>query len=293
MHNEWLLFLFLLLVIAAAIDIMRRAVMVILRDQRRQELQKIMRKLRRPALPHVSVLVYAKRSTDAVEATLQSLRKNRYGSFDVVVVNDVSNKRLYSAPPRLEVSFLKRRVASSKLDAYRAAYKKSRRGEIIMCLDAGAVLDPLCIKRAVALSGSRQQWHVSLEKVSQREGIGGVTSSLYGLLWTRPAVVPMYRVQAFRHKKEGCALREITWLPKTAVWGALLVGALCVSFVLGPAMLWYVWVVFSGYLLGLIWLKGGWSASQKVFHSFAVPSALFLLPVTSFIEAVFQLDARK
>jgi len=293
MRSEWLVFIFLLLVIVAAVDIMRRAIVTIRYERHRRELQKAMRKLRRPHLPHVSVLVYAKRDTDAVDATLQSLKKNRYGAFDVVVVNDVLNKRTYSAPSRLDVKYLKRRIAGSKMDAYRAAYRKSRRGDVVLCIDAGDILDPFCIKRAVALAENQQQWRVSVEKESRHEGVNGVASSLYGLLWPHRTFVSAYRPQALRNTKDLRTTQQKIHLPKTILGGGLVAGAVLASFALGPAMVWYVWIVFSGYLLGLIWLKGGWSAPQKIFHSFAVPSALFLLPVTSFIEAVFQLGNRK
>lgn len=293
MTNEALLFIFFLLVILAAGDIMRRAVLTLRREQRQKAIQGVMRKLRRPLLSQVSVLVYAKNGTDAVKTTLRSLQKNHYGAFDVVVVNDKTNKQRHKVPKRLDVAFLQRRVAGSKIDAYRAAYRKSRRGSIVVCLDAGAEVDPQFIKRAAATISAHGRWRVEYEKTQDGEGIRGIVTSLSGVLWSRHSFVWAYTPRALRHEQANRSLRETSWTAWVLWWEIALVGVIFASFIIGPSLLWYAWLVFSGYLLGIIWLKGGWSASQKLTHSFAVPSALFLLPVTSFIEAFFQLEARK
>lgn len=293
MSSEGFLLVFFVLVIVAAIDLMRRAILTVVREERQRKLQVAMRKLRRPSQPHVSILVYARKSTDAVEATLASLQRSRYGAFDAVVVSDVLNKQLYSTKTRLDVAFLRRRVAGSKMDAYRAAYRKSRHGKIVLCLNAGDILDPLCIKRAVLASENHEQWRVAAEKEIKREGVSGAASSLRGLLQNSVVSVRVYRTQALRHAKNVSRANEILRTLVTIGWEMTLVSVLVISFALAPLMLWYVWIVFSGYLLALIWLKGGWRISQKFAHSFAVPSALFLLPVTSFIEAAFQLGTRK
>lgn len=290
MTNELLLFIFFLLVIVAAGDIIRRAFLTLQRERRQKEIQGAMRKVRRPLQPQVTVLVYAKDSTDAVETTLRSLQKNRYGAFDVVVVNERENTQQYKAPNRLDAAFLRRRVAGSKMDAYRAAYRKSRRGSIVVCLDAGVRVDPQFTKRAAATSSSTGKWRVEYEGVYDGEGIRGVAAALSRVLWNRRSFVWAYTPSALRRERKD---RTTVWVAWLLWWEVTLILVILASFIIGPVLLWYVWLVFSGYLLGLIWLKGGWSASQKLTHSFAVPSALFLLPVTSFIEASFQLGARK
>lgn len=293
MTSELLLFVFFLLVILAAGDIMRRAFLTLRREQREKEVQRAMRKLRRPIQPQITVLIYAKNLTSAVEATLRSLQKNRYSAFDVVVVNDVANKQHYKAPRRLDVALLQRRVAGTKMDAYRAAYRKSRHGSIVMCLDAGISVDSQCIKRAAATAISTEKWRVEYEKIYQGEGVRGVAASLSGLLWSRRSFVWAYTPSALRREHKNRATHETVWGSWLMWWEVALIGVVLASFFVAPVFLWYAWLAFSGYLLALVWLKGGWSISQKLTHSFAVPSALFLLPVTSFIEANFQLGARK
>ena len=292
MTNELLLFVFFLLVILAAGDIMRRAFLTLRSEQREREIQKVMRKLRRPFQPRVTVLIYAKTSTDMVEKTLRSLQKSRYGIFDVVVVNDRGNKQQYKAPNRLDVAFLQRRVVGSKMDAYRAAYRKSRHGGVIVCLEAGVSIDPQFVKRAAA-TVTNKRWRVEVETEQYGEGIRGIVASLSRLLWNRHSFVWAYTPSALRRERTDSMSRKVSWVSWLLWWEVVLVWVILASFVVGPALLWYAWLAFTGYLLALVWLKGGWSVSQKLAHSFAVPSALFLLPVTSFIEASFQLGTRK
>lgn len=286
--NELLAAGFFLLVIIAAVDIMRRAVSAIVRERRQGELAKAMRKLRRPVQPQVTVLVYARKETDDVATTLRSLGWSRYSNFDVVVVNDTTNKRRYELPRKMNVAVLQRRVAGTKLQAYQAAYRKSQHGSVIVCLDAGDVVDPYFIKRAVALASTKLKWRVAIETTAMKEGVRGVALLLKQLLHNKTTYVQVCQARAL--KKETVARRQLTvkyW------WEAALMTGIIGGYALGPQMLWYVWVVFSGYLLALIWLNGGWRISQKLGYSFAVPSALFVLPVASFLEATFQLGTRK
>jgi hypothetical protein len=238
----------------------------------------------------VTVLVYAKNNTDAVEATLRSLLKNRYSALDVVVVNDKANRQRYKAPKRLDVAFLQRRIVGSKMDAYRAAYRKSHHGSIVVCVDAGMTVDSHFIKRAAVTTAVHERRRIECLKEYHGEGMRGLVASLSTLLWNRRIFVWTYTPSALRREKKDSVARGAAWLLR---WEAVLVLVVLASFVLSSTLLWYVWLVFSGYLLALVWLKGGLSVSQKLMHSFAVPSALFLLPVTSFIEASFQLGTRK
>lgn len=293
MSSEGFLLVFFVLVVLAAIDIVRRAVFAILRERRQRKLQEAIRRLRRPSQPHVSVLVYAHKSTDAVEATLDSLRRSQYGAFDVVVVNGVLNKKEYSSQTRLDVALLQRRITGSRMDAYRAAYRKSRHGKVVLCVNAGDILDPLCVKRAVIALDNHEQGRIPVEREMKHKGVSGVASLLRGLLQDSPLFVRAYRRRALRHAKNTGRINKFLWGLVRVSWEVTLVGVVVASFVLGPLMLWYVWIVFSAYLLALIWLKGEWRISQKLAPSFAVPSALFLLPIASFVEAAFQLGARK
>lgn len=292
MTNEWFLFIFFLLVIVAAGDIMRRAFLTLRNERRAKDVQSAMRKLRRPLQPQVTVLVYVKKSKEAVETTLRSLQKNRYSALDVVVVNERASKQQYKAPARLNVAFLQRRAAGSKMDAYRAAYRKSRRGGVVVCLEAGVTVDPLFIKRAV-VTAKGDQWRVGLEEKQNSEGIAGVVASLSQLLRNGRAFANVYTRNALRHERKDPVSNKAAWLSWLLWWESVLVWVILASFFLGLPLLWYVWLAFSGYLLALVWLKAGWSVPQKLTHSFAVPSALFLLPVTSLIEAGFQLRTRK
>ncbi|MGH7218504.1 MAG: hypothetical protein ACREGE_03640, partial [Candidatus Microsaccharimonas sp.] len=76
------------------------------------------------------------------------------------------------------------------------------------------------------------------------------------------------------------------------------------SALLNTAFFLYSWLLLSAYLLVLIWLAsparlgydvrlGRVAVYRKLQLSFAVPSALFLVPVASCIGGIFQLSTRK
>jgi len=269
MHNTVIVMVLLVLIILASVDVMRRAVLQVIQTQRQRRIQASVRRLRRPVQPWVTVIVYGNSIDEEREATLRSLQRSRYYSYDVVFVG-----------PRART--------------YQTAYRKSKRGKIVIYLQAGCVVDPSLIKRAVALSQNKREWRVSvLLKPAKITGFMGIIHQLQHVLWGRPIVVGACSAAALRQKKiPARRARPPRLIPAAMqiIMGVIIITAVTYE---GLSALWYGWLIVSSYLLLLIWLHYEMNRAQRWKLSFAAPSALFLLPVSSIIEGSLQLYARK
>jgi len=269
MHNTWIAIVLLGLIILASVDVMRRAVLQVIQMRHQHHLKAIMRRLRRAAQPWVTVIVYGNGTEREREATLRSLRRSRYYAYDVVFVG-----------PRAKT--------------YQTAYRKSKRGKIVICIQAGCVVDPSFIKRAVALRQGQREWVVSvLPKPVKITGFMGIIHQLQYVLWGRPIVSKACNAAALRQKKVPISHARLSRLVPEAMQ-ILLVGMIASAVIYeGFRALWYGWLIVCSYLLVLIWLHYGMNQAQRWKLSFAVPSALFVLPVSSIIEGSLQLYTRK
>lgn len=268
MSNSLLLFVFLLVVLVAAIDIIRRSVEAMMADKRANDFSKTSRRLRAPMRPHITVLVWGDEA--AARVTEKSVRRSNYAHFDVVV--------------RI------RKRSENAHHAYNLAYKRSGRGEIIVCLRAGEVIDKYFLKRLVILREGRSRWWVEAIQPVASEGVFGLAAALQKALWgSRVSIEANTKHSFLRNLKPGQRIRGQAF----AVWALVVLACIVAVAAAGVVALWYSWLLFSIYLLAAVWIAGGASARGMLERSFAVPSALFFLPVTSFIAATLQLSARK
>lgn len=270
MRSEGLAMVLLVLVMIASLDIMRRSVGQVIQTRHIARVRAAMRRLRRPVQPWVTVIIYGKKDEASYAATLRSLKRSHYYAYDIVTVG-----------PRARF--------------YQTAYRKSQRGKLVLCLPSGCVVDRNLIKRAVALHEGRREWQVAVEPQPIRAiGLTAMIRELGNMVWGRHIVVEACVAAALRHKevpmmnsftvqKTVPALIQIVavGLSAAAVWAE------------GLDALWYIWLLVSVYLLALIWLQYETIATERWKVSFLVPSALFLLPVSSIIVASLQLFARK
>ncbi|MGH7218690.1 MAG: hypothetical protein ACREGE_04590, partial [Candidatus Microsaccharimonas sp.] len=173
MSDEWLLAIGFGGVLLLALDITRRAFMEMQRLEWEQRIKREMRRLRAPKQPWVTVLLYGKDEI-ILGKTLRQIQRNRYARYDVT------------------------RVKKHTAAGYRTAYRKSKRGEIILCVQAGDEIDTQCIKRAVAIrtlqsnqhKQDKQSWRVPITSPTFFEsGIRGIAQQLRFVLWRRPASV--------------------------------------------------------------------------------------------------------
>lgn len=270
MSSEWATFIFLLLVILATADIIRRAIMTVARDRQEQRNRRAMRRLTRKKQPQVTVLVYSSGQVDALKATLRSIRHSKYAAYDVVVADE---------------------QRSSKKNAYREAYRKSKKGTLVVLLTAGELLDPYALKRAVVSRNGRSRWRVPVRlREEMHPGIVGVVTRLQSIVWGSSPTVEASTAKAL---KSGNVRPTLGVREEMSVLASIMLGvALLLSAYAGDTMIWYLWVVFSGYLFALLLVHTEMSGQAgKLILS--IPSALFLIPITAFFKEISQQSTRK
>ena len=140
---------FLLLIAASVYD----AVLI----SRRQQLKALMRRLRRPRQPWVTVLLYADNNAASIEASLDSLRKSYYHHYDVVVINNASTdhtkqvlKSYLQKHTRVAFRIFQKRKKTAKLTALREGYRLSQKGELVLVMNANSKVERDFIKAGVA-----------------------------------------------------------------------------------------------------------------------------------------------
>ena len=219
-------------------------------------IQKRMRKLRKPVQPWVTVLLYARNNEAGVRSSVKALLRSHYHNFDIVIVND------YSGDTK---------------KALKMGYRKSEKGEVVMSLEAGDIVTPSFIKRSVAIKAKRKQVTMRISKPTPMNSLIEIFQSLNNLLWQRACKVRISDA-------------DTILLPKTALHydfliTLLFIGIVSLSLIIKePIILWHSWLIVTSYLLAIIWLKED-RVRTKLQLSFSAFSALFFLPVS--IVAVF------
>jgi len=227
------------------------------------KIQKQMRKLRKPVQPWVTVILYSRNNQPLVDVSLKAILRSHYHNFDVAMVDD---------------------RAGDGIKALKKAYRNSQKGEVVMSLRAGVIVPPAFIKRAVAIKGSRSQLALRISKSLTPGSLTGMFQSLNSLLWQRA------------DKVQVSDARNIT-LPKTGLQLDILATLFFISVVSlsiatqEPILLWYAWLIFTSYLLAVIWLKEE-KVKQKIRLSFSAISAMFYLPVANIALRLSQYYSR-
>jgi hypothetical protein len=282
MNNEWLTAFFMGGLVLIALDITRRALIEMQRIEHEQRIKNAMRRLRRPQHVWVTVLLYGEDGETAFERTKRQIQRNRYEHFDVV------------------------RVKKHTAAGYRTAYQKSRRGEIILCVRAGDFIDRQCIKRAVVLQtiqsrrhthAKTQCWRIPILKPALiADGLRGVAERLRLAVWQpSPAYIEVYTRRGLRTRTDVKTL-AVKRTHHVAIGGLVTIFAILLGASVHVVAFLYIWTLFSVYIGVLVWLSAPTSTGTfraKLQLTFAVPSALLLMPVASFIGGVVQLSSRK
>ena len=227
------------------------------------KVQKRMRRLRKSVQPWVTVLVYARHNDTGIDASVKALLKSYYHNFDIVIVKDSSR---------------------NALAALNKGYKKSQRGEVVMSLRAGTIVPPSFIKRAVALKAERQKLHLHTnERVSLKTFVE-IIHSLETMFWYRANNIYLGT------PKNIATIKKRLPLEFMMVFIFLLI--IATSFILQePIIIWYSWLLVTGYLFSIIWLSSE-TEKTKLQLSFSAISALFLLPVASIVMRFSQFHSR-
>jgi cellulose synthase/poly-beta-1,6-N-acetylglucosamine synthase-like glycosyltransferase len=265
MNDPLMLLLFLIAISIAAVDIIRRAVLLMIEIDKDKLLTKRMRQLRKPVQPWVTILVVTNGNSAALENTLKSLKKSYYHNYDVRVV--------------------KRSV--------KHAYRQSKRGKIIICLDAGYAVDTYFIKRAVALKTNENGWWVPLGKaMDARRGILGVTQKLHAVFRLRSGERVRVVRSSYFNRNPACFRK--TYQETVPIVEASLLLLIIAGVVYGGAVgLLYGWVLFVVYVMALIAVNRDLPSIERLKLSFSSLSALYFLPVASLTQGILQLYKRK
>lgn len=113
---------------------------------RRRRIKAAVRRLqRRSAQPSITVLVYASNDAGTITACLESLSRITYQRYDVIIVDNVSSDGTQRAVRRFmrehsgpAMRFYAKRKRGSLDEVIRQAYRKSRKGELIVALGASS-----------------------------------------------------------------------------------------------------------------------------------------------------------
>ena len=222
-------------------------------------IQKQMRRLRKPVQPWVTVLLYSHDNDNFIDASLKALLRSRYHNFDIVVVKDRSKNS-----------------AQSLMKGYR----KSMKGAVVVTLQAGVVVEPSFLKRAVALIGNRKRFTIRHSEQLKVISLTDILYSLSSLVWQHN-----YKV-AVSDAKNITAIKKI--FNTDYLFVILLLTVLLASQIIGePIIIWYSWLIVTGYLLATIWLNEA-GIKTKVKLTFSALSAFFVLPVATVILKISQ-----
>lgn len=267
MDDELIVSIFLVCMILLSVDIFRRIFTEIFRIQNQQENTKVMRRLRKPTQPWVTVLLYG--DSSKLEMTMKALRKSRYHNYDYVVVG-----------PRART--------------YQTAYRKSKRGKIVIALPMGVQVDPNFIKRTVAMKQDRRTWKVEVEQpVYEANSFVEIITRIQAILWRRPVKVEAF-IAADLRKKVIQKRNSVLPLLSAVITQTIGIGLIIAGIIYADlTVLWYAWILVSSYILILIWFHYNVRLSERFSLSLAVPSALFLIPVASAVQGISQLSTRK
>ena len=227
------------------------------------DIQKRMRKLRKPVQPWVTVLVYARNNETGTRNSLKALLRSQYHNFDVVIVKDYSG---------------------NIVEALKKGYQKSQHGKVVISLQAGVIAPPSFIKRAVAMKGERRQISLRVTKPMLTSSLVQIVHSLSDSLWQRGSRV---RVSGAKNIVSPKNMPRVDFLIT-----ALFVGIVSLSLVTNELIIvWYSWLIFTSFLLSTIWLNEE-KIMIKIQLSFSAISAFFLLPVASLAVWRSQFSSR-
>lgn len=254
-------------------------------------IQKRMRQLRKPVQPWVTVLLYARNNEASIEASLKALLRSHYHHYDIVVVDDCSRdgtflrvRNFITIHPESPVNYLHRRVHQTTRDALKAGYRKSKKGKVVISLQAGTLVSPSFLKRAVAIKQQRMQLTMRVSEPVSTDSLSGIIQTLKNLVWHH-----MYQVQVSDAKNINAVKRQIQFdFLGVFILAAIILTSLAIH---EAIIFWYSWLIVTSYVWAVIWLNEE-KIRIKLRLTFSALSALFLLPVASIVMVFSQVRTR-
>jgi|GEM_PF-2696319 len=213
-------------------------------------IQARMRKLRKPVQPWVTVLLYSHNDEKDIEPSVKALLRSNYHNFDIVVIHDSSH---------------------DNKQALKKGYSKSQKGKIVITLQAGVIVPPSFIKRAVATKGVYLRSVLSVDVPIQVNSLTNIIKSLNSIFGQQTQKVQVGDASNIVGIKKRVSLEFLIVLFFTGITALSIVTH-------EPIAIWYGWLIYTAYMFSLVWL-GTEKVNVKIKLSFSAFSAFFVLPV--------------
>ena len=174
---------------------------------RRTRVRAMIRRLRRPRQPQVTILIYNQGDASGLATCLQSINRSRYHSLDIVIIDNHTSitarrfiRRALSISNYPIKLYALRRHVTEEIALY-SGYRKSHRGAVIIAITPDSVLPHSFVKLAVAKVLLNTERATKLAAVRNNHPV------------TVAALVPMFRMLSRRAIEKATALvgtRKIT-----------------------------------------------------------------------------------
>lgn len=255
------------------------------------KIQKRMKLLTKNKQPSVTVLVYARSSAATIGDCLESFAKNKYENFDIVVVNDRSKdttakivKQFIKNHPKIAMKLSNSYKFKNDNKTLQAAYKKSKRGEVVISLRATTIVPNNFIKRAVATKFHNDYAKLYVDEPAAMNTLTEIIKTLNNLVWQRSKQVMVSDAKNIMPVK-----LEVN---PEIIGSIVFILILSVSIITNEIIiLWFCWLIVTAYIFSLIWLKQQ-RVTEKMLLTFTAISALFLLPISSALQGYLKLRSR-
>jgi len=170
-----------LVVIGASVYDIRQA-------SRKKVLAKVSAKLRRVRKPTITVLVYAKNSSDSIAGCLRSIKRNRYSRFDIVVADDSSTddtrrivRRFIEKYPLLPLRLYSSRLNRDRCEVNIQGYSRSQKGDLVLIINASNTIPASMLKDCATRFASDEKLNV-LEFDIYSAHLDSITMTYYRFL---------------------------------------------------------------------------------------------------------------
>ena len=317
----------LLLLALCFVSIMVVALYDIRQTAKRQHMPRVLRNQ-----PHITVLVYAKNNADTILATLKSCLRSTYRHYDIVMVDDGSKDATFATATsfqaplkngRLRV-FKKRKVTTAS-QALHDAYRKSKKGELVMVIGGDTVLTKMFLRecageyRAFPAAAFKLNTHYEVAsslkavvprfqqlgrhlqmKITSLVGLEKNRSDDKNIVYTRKAFLTS-RKSNIPISYRGQLAVQVLALPKllstkrdslASIVGiivglALMTYAGYVAFSThNPTLLLFTWLSVCLWFLGALWLDEAEKTEGKVTLTFTLPPLYIFMYITGFIQLI-------
>lgn len=328
----------LLLALAVAGIIAAGFVMVydIRRINRETQTRTAVHKMQTRRQPQASILIPYVESTHQLQECLTAIRHSRYSHYDIVAVMDnLSNqerRRVYGLMGMVQLRIYAPRATYTAKQRIANAYRRSKRGDIVLVLNASDRLEPSALKRAIVQLRS----DVSLDgveligRLSEATSLAGVYMAFMELsarlLWKIQSLFttrhrPIRGAMIYRRDillralKSGASIRTVrdsglasadtpynydepNVRLRTLLAGVLFIAMVAYSSVLAATLqtTWPLvtsWALVGLWLLMVIWSDDANSMTRKLGLSLYVPVGYFIVAAGCLVKGAGLLARRQ